>query len=1226
MSTSNRQAAAKVTRVKRRDSSAEGRSSNSNSAADLAQASSTGVTQEERPSAPSIVDLGAKTILGEIQERSPPSFTPMTVPSSGAEGFPKATHRKQSSFLLSRRTESTKRDDLNVLSQRAPPPNESIEKHLKPRDALDATMSDHQLSGLTEKERIDAENAKLISSMTEEQIRDALSDVVTRLSPRLVSFLRGRGSRKVENGGSFPSADVEGDNGDPEDGVGIEQNPPRNHQQPSSVLNAEATCQAKISESNEDRFAKRPPTSLASRGEFTEALTSETLQNRSVARIRFSITGELSGGFGDDITSAEGLTCLASEQPVARVLRNVVTRDPLRQAEGSVSSDGYTLIEACLLARSSMPQQRVLALRLLGSVLSMIHPQYAIVEKSSNRESLNEFESEGRAGGCGGGGGGDNGRSSFRECELRNSETHLTHAMKMDLWHHALRDANIAVVLRYALDDTNPHVVTAAAEALASLLGLGTYHHSLEASMSSVISEVTEAIPFLGRPKLPHRHMQRLTASQCWLTSPLDLQEARARAAGAMDETRDKGEDSIDDDIDEKALAKVDPLGGLMNMNLFERIVHIIEGSWAPKAVAPALKCLFAACCAGGDVVERAARTPGLLKSLAELMSGVPQEMHASLEAQGWIVQIIYRMCLSSSDIIEVMNRHTLFDRVSRLLLFHLHSLQQEIGDDTLEATVYIEKSGFVIEALRIWAILGLEGFYFLSVDETYPVLCDFLSLPSDGDDGSLVPHHPFEARRWVRWAIGRELFILLKCLLLSKERGMALEHANVLSDECVGSISRQMLTWLEGLPVSTLFPLVSMHSSAITSTHLHSGKERGMEETGNEKKRREEISGFLSSSYRSMQVVPVLAGTERNSTGVIQLLSVIAGIDFLRTYYKHRFSFDDKKNETLEASSSNFVLHSIKNSLRSMALLPRDARDVAGAPRSRAEDSAVLGPFLRDLAATCLRSNLTFLASVQTSRLAADVESFVQHQSACISAIAVLVVLIGVEEVVLTQTEGTWENSTKRVFYDVCQCHLRDIISLLSQRPSESEASLTVIEPWGADRLQFLLSVVRGLTVALEGYACHTSQSREDEKGALGSTEANSRHMIVCAWHTLQALPPGADDLALRILSLMFERSTMEDLIRTSRKVVEYHRQMLAPLTDIGTSDASFVAYNTFDVSNSNGKASLARAAFMWLGYQIDEEASKLEDSSHKEVTTSLYPSSTKYGLLNPSGRIASL
>ena len=45
-----------------------------------------------------------------------------------------------------------------------------------------------------------------------------------------------------------------------------------------------------------------------------------------------------------------------------------------RQSEGT-SPEGYTLQEACVMTRSSLPKQRVLALRIISAVLTAARPQ-----------------------------------------------------------------------------------------------------------------------------------------------------------------------------------------------------------------------------------------------------------------------------------------------------------------------------------------------------------------------------------------------------------------------------------------------------------------------------------------------------------------------------------------------------------------------------------------------------------------------------------------------------------------------------------------------------------------------------------------------------------------------------------------------------------------------------------------------------------------------------------
>lgn len=129
---------------------------------------------------------------------------------------------------------------------------------------------------------------------------------------------------------------------------------------------------------------------------------------------------------------------------------------PCRQDEG-VAGEGYTLEEACLLARSSLPQQRALTLRLLAAVLARSRPSvradmHRPVPLPEGLGHAPEGQQEQQQGGAAGA------------------------AQQVDwseVWRHALHAAEVPVVLRLALDDGNLVVVGAAAEALLALVGPG---------------------------------------------------------------------------------------------------------------------------------------------------------------------------------------------------------------------------------------------------------------------------------------------------------------------------------------------------------------------------------------------------------------------------------------------------------------------------------------------------------------------------------------------------------------------------------------------------------------------------------------------------------------------------------------------------------------------------------------------------------------------------------
>ena len=58
------------------------------------------------------------------------------------------------------------------------------------------------------------------------------------------------------------------------------------------------------------------------------------------------------------------------------------------------------------------------------------------------------------------------------------------------VWRHALRDAEVVVLARIALDDSNAAVITAAAELVTCLLG----------AEDGAADEAVDAHPFTGKP------------------------------------------------------------------------------------------------------------------------------------------------------------------------------------------------------------------------------------------------------------------------------------------------------------------------------------------------------------------------------------------------------------------------------------------------------------------------------------------------------------------------------------------------------------------------------------------------------------------------------------------------------------------------------------------------------------------------------------------------------
>lgn len=170
--------------------------------------------------------------------------------------------------------------------------------------------------------------------------------------------------------------------------------------------------------------------------------------------------------------------------PVGAASRSARSSAPQRSSllcrlGGGAGGEGYSVREACLLARSRLAQQRVLALRLLAAVLARSRPSadastQCFVPLPANLAA--ELSGTAEA-----------------ACVQWGA-----------VWHHALHAADVTVLLRRSLDDPHPAVAAAAAEALAALVGAAGPAGAAEEEAA----EAADSAPLTGWPAPPLRHMQ----------------------------------------------------------------------------------------------------------------------------------------------------------------------------------------------------------------------------------------------------------------------------------------------------------------------------------------------------------------------------------------------------------------------------------------------------------------------------------------------------------------------------------------------------------------------------------------------------------------------------------------------------------------------------------------------------------------------------------------------
>lgn len=725
-----------------------------------------------------------KGIVGEVQERSQQSAQPPAVPipprlsTTAGAAFPAAMHRKQSKFSLARQRKgaegpaSAPASDNNKNPAPAQPFLPAVPSQLSP-----------VATSATDAESISAETSSLLAAMSPEQVAAAREEVLSRLPPAAAEFLRRRGAQKAAAGASGSAGGTVG-------GTAVTVAKPEH----ASSLNTNMNASNNSNQSSENK----PNSDAEQRGVAltttpTATPSSQTLpQSSDISKshastfqtgpssisssasmlagcLRFDVKGQVVGlkalktpttmdttSTSTSTNSGGGQTPAGSRAAARAELDDVISRDPIRQAEGQAPVEGYTIEEACLLARSSVVPQRLFALRLLRSILLLAKPSGDATINSTEVPVPTEFN---------------------RGAAKVNWE---------DVWRHAMHVAQVPVIVRIALDDRSPVVIAAAADALEALLRPSPIvYRSIKAA---------EENPVIGWPSCPARHLQRPNASTPWVVAPVDLQARRKQKEKEKQEAVQAGvlpgEES--DDVNEKDLSKVDPMTGLLNMDLLERLNYVLSVLRTPGATAPLLSVISSVCSAGQDAARIAAENvlPGLqvaLETTPNLRPLVLKTLHSICQASPHAAHAVHA---SASSIL------------SSLVLPHLLQgpMQHAPHGEIISSLYAVEMA----EALQIWRALSLYRLPLVSGDDAYPSLCRYLtpevdissSKPSSISDASIRASIAGSG-----WVIAREAYLVL-AQLRDMRAGDDQQERMWMSRECSTAVASQTLQWVESLPL----------------------------------------------------------------------------------------------------------------------------------------------------------------------------------------------------------------------------------------------------------------------------------------------------------------------------------------------------------------------------------------------------------------------------------------
>ena len=324
----------------------------------------------------------------------------------------------------------------------------------------------------------------------------------------------------------------------------------------------------------------------------------------------------------------------------------------------------YSVREACTLARSTDVNQRVFGLRFLQAVLQRC------------REGLfgeGPYPSAGR--------------------RRRSGVVDHDASIELDvdwiqLWQHAVYVAQVAKTVRYALDDEKPKVVGAACGALLALVGGG-----LQRSRPVVLVH--------RAPECQVHHMQRAAGSQEWMSMPLDVGDRRQEAKDGGGPRHGEGEE---EEADERDIARVDPVSGLLNMRLLQRVCFLLRSLQTDEAVVSRaakydlVEVLRALSLAGGDVTRTMSRTPGLVDALAAVLPAYHDDPD---EVADVALDALANLCDAVADWGDAAVRRVA-KYTSNAVLFHPR------------------RAGVA----RLWRSMQVAGHVFTTLDDLYPKLC----------------------------------------------------------------------------------------------------------------------------------------------------------------------------------------------------------------------------------------------------------------------------------------------------------------------------------------------------------------------------------------------------------------------------------------------------------------------------------------------------------------------
>ncbi|KAK3272911.1 hypothetical protein CYMTET_18822 [Cymbomonas tetramitiformis] len=644
-----------------------------------------GATNETGPEAE---EPPARTV-GKVLERPTVAALPPSAPTVGKLSFPAPMHRSMAPWRQRKPPAPTpgtrdKKPRTSVI-----PPCDLRDAAAAPASSTAASRSSTSaaLAGAgaasldpgvaaskamqdKEQEAVRAEVDRRLANMSLGEIEDAQSELASRFSADKIAMLRKRGATKRYGAAAAGGLPAAAGTSQPE----VSEEPPL----AAAALQDTGLCKSAL-----------PPPMLPK---------GEAQRRRGASETRFDMDGQLVSAAGDEALQAV----------------EVNMRDPVRFG-GEHVAKGYTLIEMAELVRSSIPQQRMAALRMLSAALARI-------------------------------------RQGVRDAPERWAL----------IWVYALREAQLPLVLRHALDDRHDTVISAAATAMSALI--------LPAQVEPMI-EALQLPPGSGSPSI------------------LPLAAAYREAGKAAWEKASDG--------------NTDPVVTLLGAELLPRVRYLLEVAAIPGSVEPLVEVLVR--CARQDQASatKMADCPRLLDMLytefvEELTAAEDSTLAGGSAAQRRSPEMRreYRSAAARAllvlRLVAELGGRRCADAVSRTgAVRAAASLVAAYASTGWETGASVPT-----EALRLWASAAAAGCVVPAFDDFFAPFCRNLPVPSTRPAAGAEPAGEVSAERW---AETQETYRLLSALALPlpTASGGPSDRMAALGVRCAGAIMEMALTWL---------------------------------------------------------------------------------------------------------------------------------------------------------------------------------------------------------------------------------------------------------------------------------------------------------------------------------------------------------------------------------------------------------------------------------------------